>query len=31
MVNLIIGITVTAALVGLFCVYVLPNIWKPKQ
>lgn len=30
MVNLIIGIAVTAVVVGLFSVYVLPKIWKPK-
>ncbi len=30
MINLIIGMAVTAVVVGLFCVYVLPKIWTPK-
>lgn len=30
MVNLIVAIVVTAVVVGLFSVYVLPKIWSPK-
>lgn len=28
--EVVLAIVVTAVIVGLFCVYVLPKIWSPK-